>query len=68
MLPLMDDFRKWGCSESPTFKFWDMFLNAIEILLQNIRSFGILLPMFQRKPKKKNKQKKNKQKKPASGL
>ena len=38
MLPLMDDFRKWGCSESPTFKFWDMFLNAIEILLQNIRS------------------------------
>jgi hypothetical protein len=24
MLPLMDDFRKWGCSESPTFKFWDV--------------------------------------------
>ena len=38
MLPLMDDIRKWGCSESPTFKFLDMFLNAIEIMLQNIRS------------------------------
>jgi hypothetical protein len=37
MLPLMDDFRKWGCSESPTLKFWDMLLNAIEIVLQNIR-------------------------------
>jgi hypothetical protein len=24
MLPLMDDFRTWGCSESPTFKFWDI--------------------------------------------
>ena len=24
MLSLMDDFRKWGCSESPTFKFWDV--------------------------------------------
>ena len=38
MFPLMDDFRKRGCSESPTFKCWDMFLNAIEIMLQNIRS------------------------------
>ena len=24
MVSLMDDFRKWGCSESPTFKFWDV--------------------------------------------
>jgi hypothetical protein len=38
MFPLMDDFKQWGCSESPTFKFWDMFLHAIEIMLQNIRA------------------------------
>lgn len=38
ILPLMEDFRQYGCNASPTFKFWDMFRNAIEIMLQNIRS------------------------------
>jgi hypothetical protein len=38
MFPLMDDFRQWGCGESPTFKLCDMFLHAIEIMLQNIRA------------------------------
>jgi hypothetical protein len=38
MLPLMEDFRQYGCNASPTFRFWDMFRNAIEIRLQNIRS------------------------------
>ena len=36
--PLTEEFRKWGSSASPTFKYWDMFLRAVEILLQNIRS------------------------------
>jgi hypothetical protein len=26
--PLIGKFRKWGCDASPTFKYWDMFLNA----------------------------------------
>ena len=38
MLPLMEDFRQYGCNASSTFKFWDMFRNVIEIMLQNIRS------------------------------
>jgi hypothetical protein len=36
MLPLMEDFRQYGCNASPTFKVWDMLRNAIEIMLQNI--------------------------------
>ena len=36
MLPLMEDFRQYGCNASPTFKVWDMLHNAIEIMLQNI--------------------------------
>lgn len=36
MLPLMEDFRHYGCNASPTFKVWDMLRNAIEIMLQNI--------------------------------
>ncbi|CAC5358418.1 unnamed protein product [Mytilus coruscus] len=38
MLPLLKDFRQWGCNVSPTFKFWDKFLTTVEIMLQNIRS------------------------------
>ena len=38
ILPLMEDFRQYGCSASPMFKLWDMFRNAIKIMLQNIRS------------------------------
>jgi hypothetical protein len=37
MLPLMDDFRKWGCSESSTFKFWDMFAKALVARLNSLQ-------------------------------
>ena len=38
LAPLMKDFREWGCAVSPTFRFWDMFLLAASIMLQNIRA------------------------------
>ena len=38
MLPLFEEFRIHSCKLSPTFAFWDMFLRAVEILLQNIRA------------------------------
>ncbi|CAG2209484.1 unnamed protein product [Mytilus edulis] len=38
ILPLFEEFRTHYCSISPTFAFWDMFLRAVEILLQNIRA------------------------------
>jgi hypothetical protein len=31
-------FRKWGCDVSPTFKYWDMFLVAVQIMLSNVRA------------------------------
>ena len=36
--PLFKEFRSYGYSRSPTFQYWDMFLKAVEILLQNIRA------------------------------
>ena len=35
---LIGKFRKWGCDASPTFKYWDMFLVAVQIMLSNIRA------------------------------
>jgi hypothetical protein len=35
--PLIGKFRKWGCDASPTFKYWDMFLVAVQIMLSNVR-------------------------------
>ena len=29
---------KWGCDASPTFKYWDMFLVAVQIMLSNVRA------------------------------
>ena len=50
--PLIGQIRKWGCDTSPTFKYWDMFLVAVQIMLSNVReyrdkhsiSIGILIP------------------------
>jgi hypothetical protein len=36
--PLIRKFRKWGCDASPTFKYWDMFLVAVQIMLSNVRA------------------------------
>jgi hypothetical protein len=36
--PLIGKFRKWGCDASPTFKYWDMFLVAVQIMLSNVRA------------------------------
>jgi hypothetical protein len=36
--PLIGKLRKWGCDASPTFKYWDMFLVAIQIILSNVRA------------------------------
>ena len=38
LVPLLHEFRLWGQSESPTFQYWFMFLDAVEIMLQNIRA------------------------------
>ena len=35
--PLICTFRQWGCDASPTFKYWDMFLVAVQIMLSNVR-------------------------------
>jgi hypothetical protein len=34
----LQKFRKFGYTTSPTFKYWDLFLKATEILILNIRS------------------------------
>ena len=36
--PLICKFRQWGCDASPTFKYWDMFLVAVQIMLSNLRA------------------------------
>ena len=36
LAPHLEEFRQWGCGASPTFKYWDMFLRAVEIMLQNV--------------------------------
>ena len=36
--PLFCQFRSWGYSRSPTFEYWDMFLKAVQIMLDNIRA------------------------------
>ena len=38
ILPLLQQFRERGCKESPTFKYWSMYLDAIHILLCSIRA------------------------------
>jgi hypothetical protein len=38
VLPRMREYEEWGCSQSPTFQYWVMFLHAVSILLQNIRA------------------------------
>lgn len=35
---LLSEFREAGCSKSPTFSYWSMFLDAVHILLSNIRA------------------------------
>ena len=35
---LFSQFRKEGCTNSPVFQFWDMFLEAVQLLLWNIRA------------------------------
>lgn len=37
VVPMLDRFRKLGAS-SPTFAFWNSFLNAVEIMMMNIRA------------------------------
>ena len=37
-LPLFDEFIKWGCEMSPTFKYWQMFLDCAQVMLSNIRA------------------------------
>ncbi|CAC5392868.1 unnamed protein product [Mytilus coruscus] len=34
----MNEFREWGGHVSPTFRYWDMLLQALEIMLINIRA------------------------------
>ena len=36
--PLICNLRKWGCDASPTFKYWVMFLVAVQIMLSNVRA------------------------------
>ncbi|MES9879249.1 MAG: hypothetical protein ABW185_00005 [Sedimenticola sp.] len=38
MFPLFDLFVEWACKESPTFRYWNMFLDAASIMLLNIRA------------------------------
>jgi hypothetical protein len=38
IFPLFDEFVKWGCDKSPTFAFWNMFLDATSVMLLNIRA------------------------------
>jgi hypothetical protein len=36
--PLMMEFKRWGSDTFPTFKYWIMLIDAIQIMLLNIRS------------------------------
>ncbi|KAK3097137.1 hypothetical protein FSP39_006702 [Pinctada imbricata] len=36
--PMIDEFRTWGCSTSPTFQYWDMLIQAIQVMLSFIRA------------------------------
>ena len=38
MTSLSEHLQKFGYTTSPTFKYWDLFLKATEILILNIRS------------------------------
>lgn len=38
VIPKISHFKKWGSSQSPTFKYWVLFLDAAQILLRNIRA------------------------------
>lgn len=40
IFPLMDDFRAWTCNTSPTFKYWGIFLRAVELMIQNVGEEG----------------------------
>ncbi|CAC5420519.1 unnamed protein product [Mytilus coruscus] len=36
--PLIGMFKEWGHDTSPTFKYWDMFLVAVQIMLSIVRA------------------------------
>lgn len=36
--PLLTAFSEFCCKSSPTFRFWEMFLRAVEIILMNVRA------------------------------
>ena len=38
LLPKLHEFQRWGYVKSPTFQFWDTVLEALHILLQNVRA------------------------------
>lgn len=35
--PLLTAFSEFCCKSSPTFRFWEMFLRAVEIILMNVK-------------------------------
>lgn len=38
IIPLLTEFRRHGCAASPTFQYWLMFMDAVQVLLSNIRA------------------------------
>ena len=38
LLPQIKRFEEWGSNQSPTFRFWVMFLRAVSVMLMNIRA------------------------------
>ena len=38
LLPKLHEFQRGGYVKSPTFQFWDQLLEALQILLQNVRA------------------------------
>ncbi|CAC5425161.1 unnamed protein product [Mytilus coruscus] len=38
LMQRLEDFKQWECQPSPTFKYWDMILRAVEIMIQNVRA------------------------------
>ena len=38
--PLISKLRKWGCDASSTFKYWDMFQVAVQLMLSNVEQNG----------------------------
>ena len=38
LLPKLHEFRRWGYVKSPTFQFWDQLLEALQIILLNVRA------------------------------